>query len=321
MIEAKESEHVSKNGFDSNKNICKGRSQKNTSTLHSAHAGLIGDTLDKSKKALGSALNHGNAPDRVEVECKVSDEKEKSPAQKPSKPEKSDDDHPPRNLKKDDKGNESHETQTGSNQSETQQKSLTQTGEDNKSKTPSLSPTSKGDTEAIAKHQADVSMSNEENDKNSWKLREETPNPAKEEEKQPSKALQEIAKDSCTKDEQMLTELRRLVSNPTPGMESNFNNKIRQVAPHFERYKALTEKEISLASNSNDPLKHEDLKEDIKRARFIKLQAEKKNKLCPTIFDAAMSAPSVGKGKAQKGKTQKLPTKLRQQVSDSPSVG
>ncbi len=167
MIEAKETEQVSKNGFDSNNNICKGRSQKDASSLHSAHAGLIGDTLDKSKKALESAINHGSASDQGEVECKVSDEKDKSPSLKPSEPEKSEDDQAPRNLKKDDKGNESHESPTESTHTGTLQKPLTPTREDNKSKILSLSPGSKDDTEGIAKHQADVSMSNEEMAKNS----------------------------------------------------------------------------------------------------------------------------------------------------------
>lgn len=169
-------------------------------------------------------------------------------------------------------------------------------------------------TEIKAKDLADLSMSND-------------PKPQKPSElhREPSKADQNKHNDSSSenkirdkvpdqKDNHMMSELKRFISNPTPGI-NNLNN--YKLTSYIEKYKAQRQKEISLASNVNDPLKHEDLKEGIKRARFIKLQAEKKDKLCPTIFDVegGMSGPSTDKTKQSRQKTPKVSSKLKTQVS------
>ena len=159
-------------------------------------------------------------------------------------------------------------------------------------------------------------MSNEKNSQNKRKLCESTTNLEEDKEISSKRMEEKYERRGVEKDNAMLSQLKSLISNPTPGIKSNFNNNITQLSKYIERYKLSKEKEISLANESNDPLKHEDLKEGIKRARFIKLQTEKKEKLCPTIFNSpSMNAPSEPKSKASKLKSSKSLSKFRHQVS------
>ena len=122
-------------------------------------------------------------------------------------------------------------------------------------------------------------MSNEDKSENVLKLREEESKQEEAEEISSTGPTKEFTNQEFRKDPDLLEKLKRLVSNPTPGLKSNINNNISRMSRYIENYKKTREKEISLANHTNNPLKHEDLKEGIKRARFIQLQSEKKEKL------------------------------------------
>lgn len=315
MIQTKDTEKVAKNGFDPSKNICKLKAQNNTSTAHSAHAGQLGQSLEKAKKASEKLRKQADAPSTKEVKSKISGEKAKSGLQKSQKLHSPDGVKDIRNLKKDVKTTDSQAEVKAPNEALGKPKGLNSSKEDNQTKNSGSRSSSNEDTQNRGKHQADVSMSNEEKCEKSAKLCEKSNRHEENKEKAPSSKKQGIQSKPVQTNQALMKQLKKLISNPTPGIKSKFNNNICELTSYVDNYKATREKEISLANNSSDPLRQEDLKEGIKRARFIKLQAEKKEKLCPTIFDvSAMSAPATLKQKQQKPRGQKTPTNLRSQV-------
>jgi hypothetical protein len=115
---------------------------------------------------------------------------------------------------------------------------------------------------------------------------------------------------------EFLKQLRGFVSNPVPNLKSNFNNIIPMVSNLIGEYKQTREKGISLANEVVDPLKDDNLEEGIRRARFIRLQAEKKGKLSPRIFvPSSINPPSAVKTRPSKFKSSSNLLKNKTQVS------
>jgi hypothetical protein len=115
---------------------------------------------------------------------------------------------------------------------------------------------------------------------------------------------------------ELLKQLKSFVSNPIPDLKSKFNNNIPTISNLIGEYKQSKIKSISLANEIVDPLKEDNLQEGIRRARFVRLQTEKRGKLSPKIFNpSSINTPTTAKAKLPKTKSGPNFLKNKAQVS------
>ena len=315
MIDTKDSEKVIGNRFECDKNVELLKPQNRISSSHTPHAGSKGDNRENKEEGFSKVELPQDQGWSKEVQNGVSEKKNNSEARNDKIPSVWEDEDGLRNLKPDEKQKLNAEARSETSISGTQQKTVITPQEPKETENLHLLNKAKDNTEGIAKAKVDISMSNEDKSENVLKLREEGSKQEETKEISSTGPAKEFNNQEFRKDPDLLEQLKRLVSNPTPGLKSNINNNISRMSRYIENYKKTREKEISLANHTNNPLKHEDLKEGIKRARFIQLQSEKKEKLWPTIFNSSsMSAPSQSKSKTSKAKNSKPASKTKYQV-------
>jgi hypothetical protein len=115
---------------------------------------------------------------------------------------------------------------------------------------------------------------------------------------------------------ELLKQLKSFVSNPIPDLKSKFNNNIPMISNLIGEYKQSKLMGISLANEIVDPMKEDNLQEGIRRARFVRLQTEKRGKLSPKIFNpSSFNTPITTKVKLSKTKSGPNFLKNKAQVS------
>jgi len=248
-------------------------SQNMDSSCHTHLAGALQGTPEKLNNAFLKVKDHVNQRTSQESQNKISKEKEASEAQKSEKAIEDEGEKDPQNLKLEVKQKENNELESKIFQSGPQQESSEVAKAAKGTEKSNLSNNYNGSTDLDGKDQANTSMSNEDESKNCQLSVKKLRN--RKSIQKYSKNLKERTRRSQDgKSATLLKDLKSLVSNPSPGFKTNFNNKINDLSGYINRYKRERQKEISLANKLNDPFQQEDLKEGIKRTRIIKLQNE-----------------------------------------------
>lgn len=316
MLQTKDTNNDMENGFQSSHSghALKSQNEESSENLHH------GSEKETHSKAHNHDLDEDNAQiNQADAEDDNSEKEERNPSHEEETGQKT-----AESAKEEDRQNlnTNNMVEEGKGISETPlQADNTPEDQDEKEQrkeeeNPDFSALSTHNLELDIKHQHDITMSLEEEDAKSPQTRPGEARSDKNGEATSSAEGPEIDPNQKEKAAELLKQLRSFVSNPIHDLKSNINNIIVSANHTVERYKKHSDNQISLASKWVDPLQHETLSEGIRRAKIVRLEAEKKSKLSPIIFQTrGTNIQTTTKAKLAKNKSINSAMKVKAQVS------